>query len=420
VKKWWIIGGVVVVVGLIAANMLTSGRQVPEVETVEIARKDLVETVSASGTLTPKRKVDVSANTMGRITRLAVAEGDTVLEGDFLLEVDPTEYESMVRSYEAAVATVEADLELTLATAAQSRSDRDRIESLHELGLVSDEQWQTATTSVSVEAARVESARARLRQAQANLDKGRHDLSKVTIRAPMSGVVTRLNVEEGENAVMGSLNMAGTVLLVIADLTTMEAEVDVDETEVVRVDVGQLVDVGIDAFPDTTFAGVVTEVGNSPIYTSTGQNRQAVDFKVTITLTDKIVGVRPGLSAKADIRVARSEGALALPIGAVMVRDWPPREEGKRRRGRSSEAASDTIDVEYQEKEGVFRLVDGVVSFVPVTLGITGEDDFEALSGVEEDWTIVTGPFRELRDLEHGDEVKIEKKKRGRRDDGES
>ena len=412
-KKWWIIGGIVVIGGLIAANMLTSGRQVPEVETIKIERKDLTEMVTASGTLTPKRKVDVSANTMGRITRLAVAEGDTVAKGDFLLEIDPTEYESLVRGYEAGVATVQADVELALATARKSRTDLERAESLYSSGLSSEEQLQSAQTSTSVEEARVEAARARLRQSQANLEKARHDLSKVTITAPMSGVVTRLNVEEGENAVMGALNVAGTVLLVIADLSTMEAEVDVDETEVVRVVVGQKVGVEIDAFPDSTFAGIVTEVGNSPKYTSTGQNRQAVDFKVTVTLIDQVPGVRPGLSAKADIRVAKSTGVLALPIGAVTIRDWPPRPKDSRRRGRRAHADDDSTTVESKEVEGIFRLVDDAVEFVPVTLGITGEDDFEALSGVEEGWTIITGPFRELRDLEHEDEVKAEKK-RGR------
>lgn len=405
-KKWLILLGVVVVAALVVANLAQRGGKAAKVETAEVVRKDLVETVTASGSLTPKRKVDVSANTMGRITRLVVAEGDTVRAGQVLLEIDPVEYASLVRATEAAVSTARADLALAEATAAKAAADRDRTEALHADGLASDEQRDAARTTAAVEAARVAAARARLDQALANLDKARHDLAKVTITAPMSGVVTRLDVEEGENAVMGTLNVAGTVLMVISDLSTMEAEVDVDETEVVRVALGQPVRVEIDAFPDTTFAGVVTEVGNSPIYTSTGQNRQAVDFKVTVTLTDRVPGVRPGLSAKAEIRVAEAAGALALPIGAVTVREWPPRARGR--------AAADSSDVEREEREGVFRVVDGEAVFTPVTLGITGEDDFEALAGVEEGWTIVTGPFRELRDLEHGDAVEPVAEKRGR------
>lgn len=407
-KKWWILGIVAVVVTLVVVNMVKSGGKAVEVEKAQVVRKDLTEAISASGTLTPKSKVDVSANAMGRITGLFVAEGDTVHEGDVLLEIDPTEYASAVHSYEAAVQTMEADLRLSEANADKAGMDYERAESLHDSGLSSDEQLQAANTALSVNEAGVAASHARLRQARANLDKAKHDLSKVTITAPMTGVVTRLNVEAGENAVMGTLNVAGTVLLQIADLSTMEAEVDVDETEVVRVALGQHVDVSVDAFPDTTFAGIVTEIGNSPIYTSTGQNRQAVDFKVTITLVDRVVGVRPGLSAKADIRVASSTDALTVPIGCVTIREWPPRERTKNRRPRRNRTADDdSTGVEREDKEGVFVIEEGVVRFEPVTLGITGEDDFEIVTGVEEGWTIVTGPFRSLRDLQHGDEVAV-------------
>ena len=407
-KKWWILGIVAVVVTLVVVNMVKSGGKAVEVEKAQVVRKDLTEAISASGTLTPKSKVDVSANAMGRITGLFVAEGDTVHEGDVLLEIDPTEYASAVHSYEAAVQTMEADLRLSEANADKAGMDYERAESLHDSGLSSDEQLQAANTALSVNEAGVAASHARLRQARANLDKAKHDLSKVTITAPMTGVVTRLNVEAGENAVMGTLNVAGTVLLQIADLSTMEAEVDVDETEVVRVALGQHVDVSVDAFPDTTFAGIVTEIGNSPIYTSTGQNRQAVDFKVTITLVDRVVGVRQGLSAKADIRVASSTDALTVPIGCVTIREWPHRERTKNRRPRRNRTADDdSTGVEREDKEGVFVIEEGVVRFAPVTLGITGEDDFEIVTGVEEGWTIVTGPFRSLRDLQHGDEVAV-------------
>jgi HlyD family secretion protein len=405
VKKWLIIVVVVVFVGIVAANLLKSGTKTTEVELAEIERKDLVETVTASGTLTPQRKVDVSANTIGKITRLAVAEGDVVEKGQFLLEIDPTEYASLVRGYEAAVRTARADLQVAEANRDKARLDLDRVQGMGDLA--TQEQVDVAGTNLRVCEAQVAAAEARLRQAEANRDKAEYDLEKVTITAPMSGVVTRLNVEEGENAIMGTLNNPGTVLLVIADLSTMEAEVDVDETEVVRVALGQPVQVEIDAFPDTTFAGAVTEIGNSPIYTSTGQSQQAVDFKVTVTLTDRIEGVRPGLSAEAEITVAEADSALAVPIGAVVIRDWPPREKSARRTAR---AARDTV--ERDEREGVFVVSDGTVSFKLVELGITGEEDFELLEGPAEGEKIVTGPFRQLRELAHGDAVKETKKKR--------
>jgi len=411
VKKWIIIAIVVVVVALIAANLLKSNTKTVDVEMAEIERKDLVETVTASGTLTPKKKVDVSANTIGKVTRLAVEEGDRVDEDQFLLEIDPTEYETMVRGYEAAVRTARADLQVVEATRNKTRNDLERVRGLGDLA--TSEQIDTAETNLRVDEARVSASRARFLQAEANLDKAEYDLEKVTITAPMAGVVTRLNVEQGENAIMGTLNNPGTVLLVISELTTMEAEVNVDETEIVRIVLGQESRVEIDAFPDTTFAGVVTEIGNSPIYTSTGQSQQAVDFKVTVTLNDRIDGVRPGLSAEAEIVVDEAEDAIAVPIGAVVMRDWPPREKAAKR-GRARSAKRDTI--EREEVEGIFVVTDGTVDFVQVELGITGEDDFEILSGPDEGWKIVTGPFRDLRDLQHGDAVKESKKSRRDRD----
>ncbi|MBU0741947.1 efflux RND transporter periplasmic adaptor subunit [bacterium] len=417
-KKWLIIGAVIAVVGLIAANLLKSDTKATEVDLGTIVRKNLVETVTASGTLTPKRKVDVSANTIGKVTRLAVAEGDRVVAGQFLLEIDPTEYASVMRGYQAAVRTAKADLQVVQATVAKTRQDLSRVRSLFDCDLKSQEQLEAAETNLSVDEARVAAAEARFNQAEASLDKARYDLDKVTITAPMGGVVTRLNVEEGENAIMGTLNNPGTVLLVIADLATMEAEVDVDETEVVRIALGQAVGVEIDAFPDTTFVGVVTEIGNSPIYTSTGQSQQAVDFKVTVTLTEQVAGVRPGLSAEAEITVAESDSALAVPIGAVVIRKWPPEERPGRRAARGAAAPDSAArdSVQREEREGVFLVTAGTVAFRPVELGITGEEDFELLSGVEAGDRIVTGPFRELRGLEHGDAVKEAKKKRRDRD----
>jgi HlyD family secretion protein len=399
VKKWIIIGVVILLIAMIAVNLAKRGGQAIEVEMADVETRTLVETVKASGVLTPKRKVDVSAETIGKITTLAVAEGDKVEAGQLLMEIDPAEYASVVEALEASVNTADADLKLARVTAEKAVHDLERSESLFENNLIADQQVDDARTSALVEAARVDAAVARQQQAHANLQKARHDLKKVTISAPMAGVVTRLNVEEGENAIMGTLNNPGTVLLEIADLSTMETEINVDETEVVDVLLGQAADVEIDAFPDQVFAGEVTEIGNSPIYTSTGLNQQAVDFKVTVTLLDAIRGVRPGLSSEATITVARRDSAVALPIGAVIVREWP----------------IDDPDTEGEDTEGVFIVSEGKAEFRPVKLGITGEDDFEVISGLEPGETIITGPFRTLRDLEDGDQVK-EKKKTGRRD----
>jgi HlyD family secretion protein len=438
VKKIILILLAVVVVGAVVFSILRSGRGAEvKVETGQVQLKDLTSTVDCSGTIQPKRQVDVSANAMGTIVKLAVEEGQAVAQGDLLMEIDPSEYRAAVDALQATISSARADLALSEASLAKAENDRKRADELFAEGLASDEAVDAARTNARIEKARVEAARHRIDQYEANLAKARHDLTKVTITAPMTGVITRLNVEEGENAIMGTLNNPGTVLLVIADLGTMEAWVEVDETEVVKLELGQPAEIEIDAFPDSVFTGRVTEIGNSPIRQRTGGSQEAVDFEVKITLDGTVPNIRPGLSAKASITVADRPQALAVPLGAVTVRDFPLKADDIRRysgrRARAQTAAleglgfdpraadADTNDssVERKETEGVFILRDGFVKFVPVTIGIAGEDDFEVLDGLQADQTVVTGPFRILRELKDGTSVerikRSDREGRGRR-----
>ena len=434
-KKVLIIVLVVVVLGAVVAGTVVKTRDKSEatVESGQVARKDLTAQVNCSGTIQPKRKVDVSANAMGTIVHLAVVEGQHVGQGDLLMEIDPSEYDAAVKALEAAINSSRADLKLAEASLDKANQDRDRAEELFREELASEEQVITARTNARIEEARVEAARYRITQYQANLSKAHHDLTKVTITAPMTGVITRLNVEEGENAIMGTLNNPGTVLLVIADLGTMEAWVEVDETEVVNLELGQPAVIEIDALPGREFPGQVTEIGNSPLRVRTGSSREAVDFEVKITLDEAPKSIRPGLSAKAEITVAHHQDVLAVPLGAVTVRDYPLNDEDIRRyRGRQAKAQdkaladlgfqaraakpdSGAAPIERTETEGVFILVDHFVKFVPVELGIVGEEDFEIIEGLEEDQTVVTGPFRILRELKDGARVATEG--RGKRND---
>ncbi len=431
-KKIILILGTLLVIAAVVVSVRRSGDKAEaRVETGRVIRKDLVAKVNCSGTIQPQRKVDVSANAMGTIVNLAVKEGQAVREGDLLLEIDPSEYRAAVQALEATLRSSQADLELAQANLDKAVQDRDRARKLFAEGLSSQENLDAAETSARIEQARLDAAANRIAQYRANLEKARHDLEKVTITAPMSGVITRLNVEEGENAIMGTLNNPGTVLLVISDLGTMEAWVDVDETEVVDLRAGQRAEVTIDAFPDSTFAGTVTEIDHSPLRVNTGGATEAVEFQVKITLDKAPANIRPGLTAKAEITVAERAGALAVPLGAVTVREWPLKDEDIRRyRGRRAHRQEKALadfgfaahlevadslahadrDLKRKETEGVFILHDGFVVFEPVTLGITGEDDFEVLSGVQEGQVVVAGPFRILRELKDGAMVTLQKK----------
>lgn len=433
-KTILIILGVVVVGAIVFMNLRPKDKSEATVEAGKVGRHDLTSQVNCSGTIQPKRKVDVSANAMGTIVNLAVVEGQQVNEGDLLMEIDPSEYQSVVLALEASINTAKADLQLARASLDKAKQDHARTQELFDEGLASEEQLTGAVTNEKVEAARVLAARHRISQSEANLAKAVHDLEKVTITAPMTGVITRLNVEQGENAIMGTLNNPGTVLLVIADLGTMEAWVEVDETEVVKVALGQPATITIDAFPGQDFTGQVTEIGNSPLRAATGSSGEAVDFEVKVTLDGTVPNIRPGLSAKAEITVAERNEAVAVPLGAVTVRELPLKDEdirqysGKRAR-LQGEALSevgfvsrndnpdeeDGKRIERTETEGVFIIRDKFVKFVPVEIGIAGEEDFEIISGLTEGEEIVTGPFRILRELKDGALVKIKKddKKKG-------
>jgi HlyD family secretion protein len=256
---------------------------------------------------------------------------------------------------------------------------------------------------------------------QAQLAQSRYDLTQVTIDAPMAGIVTKLNIEEGENVVTGTMNNAGTVLLTIADLSVVEAEIQVDETDVVHVEVGQPATVRIDAFPDDGFQAVVTEVGKSPIGSGSAAataGNQAINFKVVVRLTETVPGARPGLSATADIVTATRQKALAVPIQALILREVQVDEKGAiiggedplARADAAALPATDDAGGERVEMEGAFVVRDGRALFLPIEIGIAGERHFEVLEGVKEGDLIITGPFEVIRTLLDGERVKVEER----------
>lgn len=400
--------GAVLVAAIVVQNLRAQRQPAVEVETEKVALKDLVATVSGSGRVEPKRLVNVSANTMGKVTRIAVREGDAVEKEQFLLEIDPTPYESAVEGAAANLALAEARLREARASMEEARLEMERQQALRQQGFAVEREVERAATAHQVRAAGAQAAEEAVDVARAQLRAARHDLAKVRIHAEMDGVVTSLNVEEGENAVIGTMNNPGTVLLTIADLGVLEAKVRVDETDAVDVRVGQPAEVEIDAYPDTVFAGRVTEVGNSPIFRGDAFSEQAADYEVVVTLDASIPGARPGLSASADIRTAQRDSVLAIPIQAVVL-------QGRGHVGKDEpavEAAVAKADSNEKDVEGVFLVENKRAVFRPVRTGIAGETDFEVLEGLREGETVVTGDFKALRNLEDGDRVKVQKAKK--------
>jgi HlyD family secretion protein len=415
-KHWIAIGVVVVVAALVLINLKARGGKELPVQVEGVVRKDLEMIISASGSIRPKRQVDISASSIGKVTRVAVEDGDLVRKGQFLIQIDPIQLESTVSRLEAALESARAGERQALYQLEQYETDLKRARRLFEQGYLTDKEVDDAETAYDVGLSNLESARQLVRQQEAMLSSARHDLKQVTIEAEMDGVVTRLNVEEGEIAIMGTLNNPGTVLMTIADLSTIEAEVEVDETEVVNIELGQSAEVTLDAFPDTSFAGVVTEVGNSPILSSSVSGQQGVDFKVVVTVTDTIPNVRPGLSADSRITAARAEKALAIPIQSLTVRR---RKDLAGYSASSDSSISDStaapeVGEEESEIEGVFVVENGKAAFRAVEVGISGQTHFEVKSGLKEGEKVVSGNYRAIRDLRDGQRVKITKKASGK------
>ncbi|MDX1661191.1 MAG: efflux RND transporter periplasmic adaptor subunit [Gemmatimonadota bacterium] len=393
-KTWILIGGAALIVLLVVASIVTSRESGMEVEYEEVARRDLTAIVSASGEIEPKQSVSISATTPGEVVRLGVTEGQRVEQGDFLLQLDPVNVAAGASGQAAAVEAARAELESARAQADYARQEYERMKALAERDLVPRSELDAARAELRAREAAVAAAENRVGQATATLRSARHDLARVTITSPIDGVVTRVNVEEGEVAMIGTMNQPGTVLLVIADLGVMEATVEVDETDVVDIETGQTAEVMVDAFPDTTFSGTVTEVSTSPkiLPTAAGPAQGVTDFEVTITLEGTLPSARSGLSASADIVTARRENALVIPIQSLLVRTL----------------VADTAAGGVVEREGVFVVRDGEARFVPVEVGIAGDRYFEVVEGLEEGDQVVSGPYQALRDLTDGTVVDAE------------
>lgn len=399
------VGGGGLLVLLVVFSASAKRERGVEVRIEDVGRRDLVAVVTASGTVQPMRKVDVSADITGRIIRLAVREGDYVRRGDFLLQIDPTIYQANLQRAQAALASAEAGAVQARANRDQARRALDRTRELREQNpnLVSPEQLEQAQTAFDVAEAVGNSANYQVEQARAALREARDQLAKTRLTAPMDGRVTRLAVEEGEVAVPGTFSRETGLLLTVSDLSVIQVQVQVDETDVVRLELADSVEVTIDAFPDTTFTGRVTKVSDSAIrpggVAAAGQTDQAVDYEVEITLDNPPADVRPDLSATARIVTDTRSQALAVPIIALTVREHTPI-------ATEAQPADTAPGGERKEVEGVFVVTDGKATFRPVKVGIAGDEYFEVLDGVREGETIVAGPYQAIRDLREGSAVR--------------
>ena len=403
----------VVVVGLLATMgflaMQREGRGAVEVRVEAVGLRDLIDDVSATGHIEPKTHVDITTDVAGRIIDLPVEEGQDVEEGDLLLQIDPALFRAAVNRAEAGVAQARATLAQQQAAYQQAQRDADRLTALQARGtdFVTEAEVEQAVTNAEVQHRLFEASEHSVQQAEANLDQERDRLGKTTIRAPMSGRITRLNVERGETAIVGTMNNPGSLLLTVADLSVMEAVIEVDETDVPDIVIGDSAYVEIDAFPNRRFVGTVTEIGNSSIVplnpAAAGGSAQAIDFEVRIELREPPEGIRPDLSATADVITATRDQVASIPITALTLMDADEYEQIPNENLPTAPGSDAARDI-----EGVFVVEGDIVRFRPVEIGIAGENYFEVVSGIELGTTVVSGSFQAIRELSDGSRIRID------------
>lgn len=409
--RWAVVGGVVVVLGVVvAATVAGRDKDVAKVTTEKVRKMDLVSTVSGNGRIQAKVKVDISSQVMGQIVVLAVREGDRVKKGDFLLQIDKTQYDANARAQQGGLDALFAQRDADRASVDQARRDWDRERKNFESKISSEQVLQKARLAFDAARAQLMATERRIEQSRAQLAANKDSVAKTRLLAPMDGIVTARPVEAGENAVVGTMNNAGTVLLTISDMSVVEAQMEIDETDIPRVRVGQKAKMTIDAHPGEKFDGVVWEIGGSPITKSAlGTDASAVNFKVKVQIHNPPPDLRPGFSVSGEIETDRKAAALAIPIPALVVADESSLkrpEKGKKPTPTPTPAAGNRE--KKKDVEGVFVVSGGKVEFRKVRTGITAELQIEVLDGVKEGEEIVTGPFKALRSLRIGDKVKVD------------
>jgi HlyD family secretion protein len=442
-----IVVAVLVAAGLVAFMVYKQQSGYTKVYTATIARQNLTTIVSGSGQIKPKTYVNIGATAMGRVTRLFVKEGDEVNKGETVATIENVQQQATVTgqqatiaaaktdiaSYVAAEKTAEANVEHAKADLEQKKLDWDRAQELYKDGILAKQDYDAKKAAYDTDVASLDQALAGLNQAKANTDsarghmqtqeamlRGNEDMLQRTIAvAPFDGIVTNEPVREGETVVEGIQNTEGSTLMTLADMSVVTAEVKVDETDIVNVQLGQAADVSVDALPGKVFKGTVTLVGDQALLRSTGiatsqsttGAEEAKDFKVVVTLNNATSELRPGLSCTAQITTAHKANVISLPIQALTLHD--PADDTKKGSGAVQAASAPAPDTGAKSNpiQGVFVVLKDPhgrlrAKFVPVTTGITGATDIEVLSGLAPGDEIVTGPYKTLRVLKAGSLLK--------------
>jgi HlyD family secretion protein len=413
-KKLFIFGGLglllLVVILLVAFG---GGKEdIFQVNTEPVTKRNITQVVSATGKINPEFLVKLTAEATGEIVQLLVREGDKVRKGQLLLRIKPDIYEAQKVSAEARLAQTRANLNSTKALLDKVEADYKRVQGLFKLGLASDAELEASRSSYLQTNSNFESQKSIVAQSEAALKEAIENLNKTYVYAPINGTISILNVELSER-VIGSV-FQGTQLLTVADLTNMEATVDVDENDVVLVSVGDTAKIKVDAFGEKEFKGIVTQIGNSAKTTGLGTQDQVVNFEVKIKLLNPGDQIRPGMSCDADIETETKTNVLAVPIQSVTAR-LPDaiKESTETSSDEENEAPKVKNGKNNKPKEVVFIVNEGVAKMVEVKTGISDDSYIEIIEGIKGNEEVITGPYRAIsKDLEDGSKLSVISKRK--------
>ncbi|RKY92984.1 MAG: efflux RND transporter periplasmic adaptor subunit [Ignavibacteriae bacterium] len=420
-KKLFIFGGIgSLVVVLIIIALVGGGKEdIILVQTEKVEKRDITQTVTATGTINPEFKVVITPEVTGEIISLPVEEGDFVKKGDLLIRIKGDQYQAQKERLEANLKSSEATLQMKQAELNRVTLEYNRMKELHSKGLASDSELEAAESNYLTSQASYDAADANVLQSKAQLREVLETLYKTTIYSPMDGTITQLNVELSER-VLGSGFSQGTNIMTVADLSNMEAVVEVDENDVVLVSVGDTALVSVDAFGDEEFKGIVSQIGNSAQSTGFGTQEQVVNFEVKIKLIDVDPKLRPGMSCNSDIETETVYDVISVPLQSVTIRTDLPEEPSDSTNNNNEEKENDNNhkkNGKRNEPEEVVFLVDnGIAKIIKVESGISDDSYLEIKQGLEGGEEVVSGSYRVIsRELEDGSKVRVEEKKGSRR-----
>jgi HlyD family secretion protein len=409
-KKLFIFSGIgVLAVVLVLVVVLGSKKEnIVTVQTEKVARRTITQVVNASGKIQPETMVKINAEVSGEITTLPVKEGDKVRKGELLVRIKPDQYQAQVDRAEAGLQSARASLSLQKANVEKTESEFKRAQELFEKKLLSDQEYIAAKTSYSATKSQYESAQAGVRQAEASLRDAKESLNKTAIYSPMAGTISQLISELGER-VSGSGFTQGTQIMTVADLSMMEARVDVGENDIVTISIGDTARITIDAYPDKKFVGVVYEIANTAKSKGLGTQEEVTNFEVKIRVLNKDIALRPGMSMTADIETETKKNIVAVPIQSVTTRA-PKGKEGEKKEEKGPEQnGPGGLSTNEKPVECVFIVEGGKAKMTPVKRGINDEGYVEISEGIAEDFEVISGSYKAInRELEDGSVVKVE------------